>query len=145
MSDLDKHFTISMQLFKHDELRSRAYRCYYILDFHTFCHCLVQTFLKFGLSYPMSLFLQTFLILGLFILFFLKLFHFSKTFSNNFKSFLLYNSINYNIIVHRAYILDPCIQEFFPHCECTTVQCGKTRNSRPRKFFFVKSIYSKVL
>ena len=24
-------------------------------------------------------------------------------------------------------------------------QCGKTRNSLPRKFFFVKSIYSKVL
>ena len=33
--------------FKHDELRSRAYRSYYILDFDTFCQRLVHTFLNF--------------------------------------------------------------------------------------------------
>ena len=74
---------------KHDELRSRAYRCYYILDFHTFCHCLVQSFLKFGLSYLMSSFLQTFLIVGLFILF-LNFIYYSKTFFYFANTFLLF-------------------------------------------------------
>ena len=37
----------TINVFKHDEHRSRAYRSYYILDFDTFCQRLVHTFLNF--------------------------------------------------------------------------------------------------
>ena len=42
-------------------------------------------------------------------------------------------------------LIDLEVLDFFHFKMTTYAQCGKMRNSLPLNFFFVKSIYSKVL